>query len=243
MQRKYEGMKENTKENVKIGNLSKFRDDQKDLSSYSSRNHLNDLNLADWIRRTSTFHIMKKRPFKDLYKSRHPASFEEELPFYYIDFFTKKNEIVFDPFMGTGSTGIASHFLQRKSVGIELNKEFLEIIDRRYQIHSLNRNHHKIFEGDCFRILKEGSTEMYLNEIKQPISFVITSPPYFDILKSTMNLKKDSWIRTKDYGNYDENLEKIDNYPEFLEKLVKIFALIYNLVKNKGYLLINVQNF
>jgi len=236
-------MSENTKEIFKLGNVSKFRDDQKDLNSFSNKNHLNDLNLADWLRRTSTYHLMKKRPFKDMYKSRHPASFEEELPFYYIDFFTKKNDIVLDPFMGTGSTGIASHFLQRKSIGIELNEKFLEIIDIRYQNHSLNRNNHRILKGDCFKILSEGFIERFLYEFKKSISFVITSPPYFNILKYTTNLKKDYFTKTKDYGDYDGNLEKIDDYTEFLEKLVKIFILIYNLVKNKGYLLINVQNF
>ena len=38
-----------------------------------------------------------KKIFKDLHKSKHPATFEEELPYYYIEFFSKENDLIFDP--------------------------------------------------------------------------------------------------------------------------------------------------
>jgi site-specific DNA-methyltransferase (cytosine-N4-specific) len=42
-----------------------------------------------------------------------------------------RNDIVFDPFYGTGTTGIVAKELNRKCIGIELNTEFIEIAKRR----------------------------------------------------------------------------------------------------------------
>jgi len=45
---------------------------------------------------------------------------------------TKEGDIVLDPFNGAGTSGIACAKLNRKYVGIELDKEYLEISKRRY---------------------------------------------------------------------------------------------------------------
>lgn len=39
---------------------------------------------------------------------------------------TNKNDIVFDPFMGVGSTGVAALELDRRFIGVEINKEYFE---------------------------------------------------------------------------------------------------------------------
>lgn len=44
---------------------------------------------------------------------------------------SKENDIVLDPFMGIGSTGIASIKLNRNFIGIELDKEYFEIAKKR----------------------------------------------------------------------------------------------------------------
>jgi DNA modification methylase len=49
---------------------------------------------------------------------------------YIIDQLTKPGELVFDPFMGSGTTGIAAIKLKRKFVGIEIDKGVLEIAKR-----------------------------------------------------------------------------------------------------------------
>lgn len=45
---------------------------------------------------------------------------------------TKENDLILDPFNGSGTTGIASILLKRKYIGIDLEKEYLELTKRRY---------------------------------------------------------------------------------------------------------------
>lgn len=46
---------------------------------------------------------------------------------------TKENDIILDPFNGSGTTGIASALLNRKYIGIEQEEEFIELTKRRYK--------------------------------------------------------------------------------------------------------------
>src|SRR3990172_1989595 len=55
----------------------------------------------------------------------HSAAFPLELPTWFIKLFTKENDIVLDPFMGSGTTAVAATLLNRQYIGIELRKEFV----------------------------------------------------------------------------------------------------------------------
>lgn len=48
-----------------------------------------------------------------------------------IKIFTKENSLVFDPFMGSGTTGISCKKNNRNFIGIELNKEYFDIAKKR----------------------------------------------------------------------------------------------------------------
>lgn len=45
--------------------------------------------------------------------------------------FTKENDVILDPFMGSGTTGIACKQTKRNFIGYELNKEYMEIAEKR----------------------------------------------------------------------------------------------------------------
>jgi len=50
---------------------------------------------------------------------------------YLCELFSKKGDTVLDPFMGSGTTGIACSILQRKFIGIEKEKDYFEIAEAR----------------------------------------------------------------------------------------------------------------
>lgn len=69
--------------------------------------------------------------FSGAKQDKHLAMFPEELPHRLIKMFSFPGETVLDPFMGSGTTGLAARNLNRNSVGYEINPDFIKIIKER----------------------------------------------------------------------------------------------------------------
>ena len=54
----------------------------------------------------------------------HPAPFPIELPYRLIQLYSFKDDIILDPFMGSGTTAIAALNTNRNYVGYELSEEY-----------------------------------------------------------------------------------------------------------------------
>lgn len=63
----------------------------------------------------------------------HGAVFPLELAEKVIGNFSKPGQIVFDPFLGTGTTGVAAKLLDRSFIGIELDHDYFEIAKDRIE--------------------------------------------------------------------------------------------------------------
>ena len=63
----------------------------------------------------------------------HPAPFPEELPNRLIKLFSFTNDIVIDPFMGSGTTAIAAIKNNRNFVGYEINEEYINLANNRIE--------------------------------------------------------------------------------------------------------------
>lgn len=63
--------------------------------------------------------------------NNHPTVKPLELMEHLIKIFSKKGAIVLDPFLGSGTTMIACKQLDRACIGIELNKEYVDIVKKR----------------------------------------------------------------------------------------------------------------
>jgi site-specific DNA-methyltransferase (adenine-specific) len=64
-------------------------------------------------------------------KTGHPAVFPEALAKDHILSWSNEGDIVFDPFMGSGTTGKMAILNNRKFIGIELNNEYFNIAKER----------------------------------------------------------------------------------------------------------------
>ena len=51
----------------------------------------------------------------------YPAKYTAEMLEYYINKYTKKNDVILDPFVGSGTTLLAARWLERRSVGFDIN--------------------------------------------------------------------------------------------------------------------------
>ena len=63
----------------------------------------------------------------------HSAAYPVSLPSWFIKLFTLPGDVVLDPFMGSGTTGLAAKRLDRNFVGIELEPEFAQLAANRIE--------------------------------------------------------------------------------------------------------------
>jgi site-specific DNA-methyltransferase (adenine-specific) len=61
----------------------------------------------------------------------HPAPFPVELARRCIELFTFSDEVILDPFMGSGSTAVAAQGCNRRFIGYEIDEEFIKIAQDR----------------------------------------------------------------------------------------------------------------
>ena len=69
----------------------------------------------------------------------HPAPFPEELPNRLIQLYSFKEDIILDPFMGSGTTAIAALKSDRKYVGYDISQEYIDLAEKRikpFNLHS-----------------------------------------------------------------------------------------------------------
>ena len=64
-------------------------------------------------------------------KIGHPAPFPIELPQKFINLYTYKNDLILDPFLGSGTTAIAAKLLKRNFVGYEIEEKYIAIANSR----------------------------------------------------------------------------------------------------------------
>lgn len=202
-------------------------------------NKLNSLTGKEWIKFTKSWFIHRpaRRNNREIL---HPAKFPESLVKEFIEFFTRENEWVLDPFLGSGSTLLAAGETNRNAVGVELTKKFFKIANDRLKEKNCKSNILSL-QGDS----KELSTILKknkLNEIK--FDYVITSPPYWNQLernnlrqknRSEKDLATKYSVNKKDIGN-------IKNYEKFIEEQAKIFDEVFECTKEDGYLTIITNN-
>lgn len=66
----------------------------------------------------------------------HAAMFPVRLPAWFLQAYTDEGDLVYDPFMGSGSTLIAAHNEKRIAMGVEISPAYCDTICRRYEQHT-----------------------------------------------------------------------------------------------------------
>jgi len=182
-------------------------------------------------------------------KIGHPAMFPIELPKRLIKIYTKKEETVLDPFMGSGTTLLASRELGRKSIGFEISKDFVDLAKKRLSLKMLyspqflsdqenteNYQNYPIYEPIIYQ---DDANKMlgYLNP--DSIDFCITSPPYWDIHRQK---RTSDYKDIRPYTDLEYDLGNITDYKEFLDAIGRIFEKVYITLKPNRYCIIVVMD-
>lgn len=64
-------------------------------------------------------------------KIGHTAPYPVEIPYRIIKFYSSRNGIILDPFMGSGTTGVACIKTGKKFIGIELDPTYFSLAEKR----------------------------------------------------------------------------------------------------------------
>lgn len=83
--------------------------------------------VANWIGKRKVYPTNVLHLPTECRNRNHSAVFPLELPKWFIRLFTKKGDIVLDPFIGSGTTAIACIQLNRKYIGIDINKNICNL--------------------------------------------------------------------------------------------------------------------
>ena len=209
-------------------------------------NRLNELLPKEWLKFQKSWFLHNPPPRrKDVL--RHPGKFPETLAQEFIEFFTKRGQVVFDPMVGTGSTLVAALRSGRHSYGVELNPVYASIATRALveEFAALGDN----AAGLTARVINADATRLDQIFAAHPIpliDYVITSPPYWDMLHARGAATQRDRRRAGDldvvYSDDPNDLGNIRDYEAFIEKLSQIYAALQPYLKARAYLTIIVKN-
>ena len=88
----------------------------------------NSITKEQFIEWTKSIWTMNTESAK---KIGHPAPFPEELPFRLIQLYSFIDDIILDPFMGSGTTAVSALKSERKFIGYETDKNYIKLAEAR----------------------------------------------------------------------------------------------------------------
>lgn len=84
-------------------------------------------NVSNWVGREKAYPTNVLYLPTECSNRNHSAAFPIDLPLWFIRLFTQEGDVVLDPFMGSGTTAIASLQTNRHFIGIELKEEYYRL--------------------------------------------------------------------------------------------------------------------
>jgi site-specific DNA-methyltransferase (adenine-specific)/site-specific DNA-methyltransferase (cytosine-N4-specific) len=109
---------------TRLKNLSKtdrIRDNAKNGSGFGK-------NVSNWLNRDKVYPTNVLHLSTECNNKNHSAVFPDALPEWFIKLFTKEDDTVLDPFMGSGTTIVVAQKMIRNSIGIEILPKYYEMI-------------------------------------------------------------------------------------------------------------------
>jgi len=195
------------------------------------KERFNELDGKTWEKYSISVWDIVKTP--EEVRLKHPAMFPVELCKRLIEIFTKKGDLVFDPFVGSGSVLVAARDLGRRSIGIDINPDFIKLAKSRL-------SQQKLFDDVPEAKLICDDSRNLLNYVKpETVDLVITSPPYWLVhrRKRTADYKQ-----SRPYSELKEDLGNIPKYDAFLKELKQIFKKVYLTLKSGKYCIVIVMD-
>jgi DNA modification methylase len=212
----------------------------------SPRNKLNDLTAKEWLPETVSVWRQKglgaNHPDAQIEK-QHPAPFSFTDICRLVRFFTKADQLVLDPFVGIGSTLKAAAVEGRRGIGIELSPFFAGLAQRRLETELSG----SLFPFPDQTVLSGDAREVLPTLEADSVDFVVTSPPYWQILHKkdhkARQEREDKGLATRYSEDDPRDLGNIESYETFRKELTSIFADCSRVLRANQYFCAIVGDF
>jgi len=125
--------------------------------------------------------------------------------------YSKKGDLVLDPMVGGGTTVIEAKLLERRSIGVDINADFIRSIHEKLNFNG--KYEPELFVGDV--------RNLYFIK-KNSIDLIVTHPPYLNIIKYSN-------------GKIDGDLSNISGVKKFLSEFEKAVKEFYRVLKPDSF--------
>lgn len=182
----------------------------------------NDLKLNNWKESevwTDSLWIIPERDKTGKHNGFYHGNFVPQIPHQLILRYTKKNDIVFDPFVGSGTTAYEAENLNRNFIGVDIQKQLIDYVNQNLD---KKNNFAELFTGDSTQpIIFKNIRNIIGKYKKQNIQLAILHPPYADIIK---------------FSTLKEDLSNSKSLKEFLERFSSVVKNTVDILEKNRYL-------
>jgi len=184
--------------------------------------HFNDLDLQNWKDSeiwTDSLWLINERDKSGKHSNFYHGNFVPQIPRQLILRYTKKNDTIFDPFVGSGTTAFEAETLGRNCIGVDIQSNLTEQIKNK--IDSKN-NFFEFITGDSVHEKTFGHIKDVLKKHrKQAVQLAILHPPYADIIK---------------FSDKKEDLSNAISLKDFIEKFGKVVKNTLSILEHGRYI-------
>ena len=175
----------------------------------------NDIDLNDWKNTdiwTNSLWIISERDKTGKHSGFYHGNFVPQIPHQLILRYTKKNDIVFDPFVGSGTTAFEAESLNRNFIGIDIQPNLIDYINGKIDN---DKNFSELLVGDSTDKITFDKIKTLLSKHKRnSVQLAILHPPYADIIKFSEN--------KNDLSNSQSLKEFLENFSDVIKNTIRI---------------------
>jgi DNA modification methylase len=211
---------------------SEEEDEEKEVDP---RNKLNELPGDEWLHFTRS---LKETSYESILghelRKEHTANKPPQICEEFINFFTKSNHTVLDPFAGVGGSLLGASLAGRDAIGIEIEEKWVNLYNE--ICHQEPVDQQRMIRGNAHSVLDDLIDEMG----EESLEYIITDPPYYQTDTEGTSSDENEVIDGFSEGEGDIGL--IEEKDQFYTELADILSKATKLLKPDKYVTVFMKN-
>ncbi len=198
--------------------------EQKPLRIVRETTAYNDIKLKDWRNyqhiETGTLWNFASRDNTNGHSYDYHGNYIPQIATQLFERYTKAGDVVLDMFLGSGTSAIEALNMDRRCIGVEIQKEVCDYVANKFEREDLDKSI-KIINGDSTTPEVKKHIKATLKGLEEEYAqFLILHPPYADIIK---------------FSDLDGDLSRYEKTEDFLKEFKKVAQNGYDCLEKKRF--------